>query len=81
MADTSKTNDTIPAMGAFAITPSNTELDRAVRMVTIGTAGILVFRGVDGVNYTTGTLPVGNYPVAAVAILPATTATGLTGWY
>lgn len=81
MADTSKTDSTTPAIGAAALTPSSTELARAIRMITIGTSGILVFRGVDGRDYTTGTLPAGSYPVAAIAILPATTAGQLTGWF
>lgn len=72
-----------PALGAFAITPSDTaDLSSPVRAVTIGTAGgTLSFVGRDGQNHTTGPLPVGTYPVFASRVrATGTTATGLTGW-
>ena len=81
MSDVSETNYTSPAKGATVITPSNNELPRAIRMLTVGTAGIVAFTGVDGVDYTTASLPPGNYPMAAIRILPATTAGTLTGWF
>ncbi len=74
---------TAPAQGAFAITPNDsTDLTRAIRMLTIGTAGgTVAWQGVDGVTQTTGPLPVGTYVMSAHRILAAgTTATGLTGW-
>jgi hypothetical protein len=74
---------THPAIGAFAITPSDgADLALAIRQITIGTAGgILVWRGIDGVSQTTGPLPLGTYPIAAHRIMATgTTATGLTGW-
>lgn len=78
-----KIESTHPAIGAFAITPSDgADLTLAVRQITIGTAGgVIVWRGVDGVSQTTGPLPVGTYPIAAHRIMETgTTATGLTGW-
>lgn len=71
-----------PALGAFAITPSSTEFQRPIRQLTVGGQGSVRFIGLDGKEYTTGILPVGSYPVMAVAILSAgTTATQMTGWY
>ncbi len=70
-----------PAIGAFAITPANADLPRPCRALTVGTAaGVVVYRGWDGITYTTASLPVGTYPICFDRILPATTATGLTGW-
>lgn len=73
-----------PAIGGFAITPSDTaDLSSEVRSVTIGTAaGVLKYiSSRDGKTYTTGSLPVGTYPMFASRILATgTTATGLTGW-
>lgn len=69
-----------PALRARVITPSNNELNPAVRMITVGTQGVLVFMDADGQTFTTGILPPGNYPVFAVRVLPATTAGNLTGW-
>lgn len=70
-----------PAIGAQAITPSATELPEPIRMVTVGTSGVLVYTSsLDGVDYTTGILPVGSYPVFASHILAATTASDITGW-
>ena len=73
-----------PAMGAFAILPSNSEaLPRAIRAITIGgSGGSLRFRSSkDGQIHTTGPLPLGTYPLFAEQILnDGTTAAGLTGW-
>ena len=70
------------AIGAFAITPGASALVTPIRQITIGTAAgtIAYTSSVDGKNYTTGSLPVGSYPLFASHILAATTATGLTGW-
>ena len=72
-----------PALGAFAITASDTtDLATNIRALTIGTtAGTVSFIGWDGVTYTTGALPVGTYPLLAKRIrATGTTAVGLTGW-
>lgn len=72
-----------PALGAYAITPSNTvDLTESIRAITIGTAaGTISFIGRDGQTYTTGSLPLGTYPLFASRVLATgTTATGLTGW-
>lgn len=72
-----------PAQGAFAITPHNTnELPYAVRAVTLPQEGAISFQTVvGGPIFTTGTLPVGTYPLFAVIIrVTGTTATGMTGW-
>ena len=81
--DTFSVSPTGPAMGAYAVTPSDTvDLPEAIRAVTIGTAaGTLSFVGLDGVTYTTGPLPIGTYPLFAARIRnTGTTAAGLTGW-
>ena len=81
--DTFSVSPTGPAMGAYAVTPSDTvDLPEAIRAVTIGTAaGTLSFVGLDGVTYTTGPLPIGTYPLFAARIRnTGTTAKGLTGW-
>lgn len=73
-----------PAVGAFAITPSNdTDLTVAIRAITIGgDAGTVSYiSSRDGQTYTTGTLPAGSYPLLASRIrATGTTATGITGW-
>ena len=72
-----------PAVGALAITPSDTvALTTKIRQLTVGTAaGVVVYVGWDGATYTTGSLPVGTYPMYATFIkATGTTATGLTGW-
>lgn len=81
----SQANTTIEsaAIGAFAVAPSDgANLPQKIRQLTIGGgAGVVVYDGWDGVTYTTGTLPVGSYPMLAQRIrLTGTTATGLTGW-
>lgn len=69
------------AIGAFAITPGATPLATAVRQITIGGSGVVAFTSsVDGLDYTTGVLPIGSYPLFASHILAATTATVITGW-
>lgn len=83
MAGRFSTSTTItgPAIGAFAVTPGASALSEPIRMVTIGGAGVVAFTSsVDGADYTTGTLPAGNYPLQATHILGATTATDITGW-
>ena len=71
-----------PATKAMALVKDGSDISPGpIRMVTIGVAGVLVFRDIYGAINTTGTLPVGNYPVAAVAIMPETTAGQLTSWY
>ena len=83
LADVRGLDPTQPAIGAYAVTPSDTvDLPEAIRAVTIGTAaGTISFVGLDGVTYTTGLLPIGTYPLFAARIRnTGTTATGLTGW-
>lgn len=74
-----------PALGAIAITPSDTvDLPVPVRAVTIGgTAGTIRYiSAVDEKPYSTGPLPVGLHPIWASRILQTgTTATDLTGWF
>lgn len=73
-----------PAVGAYAITPDNdTDLAVAIRAITIGTtAGTVTYiSSRDGATYTTGSLPVGTYPMFASRIkATGTTAVGITGW-
>ena len=70
-----------PAIGAFAITPGASALSEPIRAVTLGGSGVVVYTSsIDGTDYTTGTLPVGTYPLFASHILAATTATDITGW-
>lgn len=71
-----------PAVGALAVTPGASALSQPIRCVTIGTAAgtITYTSSIDGVDYTTGPLPLGSYPLFASHILGATTATGITGW-
>ena len=71
-----------PALGSFAITPSNTaDLSTNIRAITIGTAGTLSWIGANGVTYATATLPAGTYPLFASRIrATGTTAAQLTGW-
>lgn len=70
-----------PAIGGFVVTPGATALSEPVRMVTIGSAGVIEFTSsVNGTNYTTATLPAGSYPMFASHILGGTTASDITGW-
>lgn len=72
-----------PAVGAFAITPHDTnDLTKNIRQLTVGTAGVVVYiSSRDGQTYTTGSLPAGSYPMFASRIKnTGTTATDLTGW-
>jgi hypothetical protein len=75
------TGRTSPAIGAVAVTPSDTtDLDFSIRAVTINGAGTISYI-LDTVTYTTGTLPVGTYAMQADRIrATGTTATGITGW-
>lgn len=69
------------AIGALAITPGASALSSPIRCVTINVAGVIAYTSsLDGLNYTTATLPVGSYPMFASHILGATTATDITGW-
>ena len=71
-----------PATKAMVLVNDGSEINPGpVRMITVGVAGVLVFRDIYGEINTTNTLAPGNYPVAAVAIMAATTASQLTGWY
>lgn len=75
--------ETGPAIGAYAITPNDsTDLSAPIRMVTINGAGTVSYvSSVDGATYTTGSLPVGSYPLFAIRIRSTgTTATDITGW-
>jgi hypothetical protein len=71
-----------PALGAFAVTPSDTvDLTTPVRAVTIGGEGTVSFIAPNGTTYTTGVLPVGTYALRASRIrATGTTATVITGW-
>ncbi|SMO78602.1 spike base protein, RCAP_Rcc01079 family [Paracoccus laeviglucosivorans] len=71
-----------PALGSIVVTPSNSEdLDEAIRAVTIGTAGVIAWRGIDDVDNVTASLPPGTYSLQAKRILATgTTATQITGW-
>ncbi len=71
-----------PAIGSHAVTPSDTvDLPEVIRAVTIGGSGTLAWRGIDGVDYVTASLPAGTYPISAVRILATgTTATDITAW-
>lgn len=72
-----------PALWGFAITPADgADLADDVRAITIGTAaGVIAYHDWNGIARTTGSLPVGTYPMLARRILSTgTTATGLTGW-
>ncbi|WP_136685889.1 spike base protein, RCAP_Rcc01079 family [Falsirhodobacter xinxiangensis] len=73
---------TAPALGAIAVTPSDsTDLPEMVRAVTLGGGGTLGFVGGDGQTYVTGVLPAGTYAVFARRIrATGTTASDITGW-
>lgn len=73
---------TSPAIGSHPITPSDAgDLPEVIRAVTIGGAGTIAWRGVDGVDYQTAILPPGTYAMTADRILATgTTATEITGW-
>lgn len=72
----------VPAIGSYPITPSDgADLAEVIRAVTIGGAGTIAWRGLDGVDYQTAILPAGTYPLSATRILATgTTATEITGW-
>jgi len=72
-----------PAIGAYAITPhDSTAITEPIRCITINGSGtVSCISSIDGATYTTGTLPVGTYPMFATHIRSTgTTATGITGW-
>lgn len=73
---------TSPAQAAFAITPNDgADLAQPIRQITINVSGTVSFVGRDGATYTTGTLPIGSYPLETSRIrATGTTATGITGW-
>lgn len=70
-----------PAVGAYAVTPSNTvDLAAPIRALTLNVGGVVVYDWA-GQTWTTGPLPAGTYPLWATRIrATGTTATGLTGW-
>lgn len=72
---------TSSAIGAFAITPSNTvDLATSIRAITLGGAGVVVY-DFQGETHTTGELPIGTYSMRADRIrVTGTTATAMTGW-
>lgn len=72
---------TAPAIGAYAVTPSNTtDLPKAIRAVTINVSGAISYDW-EGVTYTTGVLPVGRHDFRATRIrATGTTAADITGW-
>lgn len=71
-----------PALGSFAITPSDTvNLATPIRAVTLLAEGSLAWINADGATQGTAILPVGTYPLFASRILATgTTASNLTGW-
>jgi len=72
-----------PAFGSYAIAPSDSaDLSKAIRAVTIGTAGVLAWvSAVDGQDYITAELPPGTYALSARRIrATGTTAAKITGW-
>jgi len=73
---------TAPALGAFAVTPSDSaDLQETIRAVTLGTGGTLSFVGTDGATNTTAALPAGTYAMSATRIrATGTTAGDITGW-
>jgi hypothetical protein len=74
---------TAPAIGAYAVTPNDsTDLTEPCRQITINGSGTVSYvSSKDGATYTTGTLPVGSYPVLASRIRSTgTTATDITAW-
>lgn len=73
-------NNINPATKAIQIVPADVDLDFVTRLITIGSAGVINFLGVDNKEYTTGVLPAGSYPISAKRILLDTTAGDITGW-
>ncbi|WP_045390268.1 hypothetical protein [Falsirhodobacter sp. alg1] len=73
---------TSAAVGAFAVTPSDTvDLAEDIRSITIGTAGIVRYVAQDGTTYVTAELPIGTYAMFATRIMATgTTAGKITGW-
>jgi hypothetical protein len=71
-----------PALGALAITPSDTlPLAQRIRALTLNGPGTLSIVNWDGVVSTTGPLPAGTYTLCATHVrATGTTATGITGW-
>lgn len=70
------------ALASYPISPSDSaDLPEVIRAVTIANPGVLAWRGDDGLDYVTATLPAGTYPMRATRILlTGTTATQITGW-
>lgn len=63
-----------------AITP-DTPHGFVTRQITIGTAGVLRYRGRGGATKTTASLPAGSYPIKTdLVIASGTTATEITGF-
>lgn len=71
-----------PAMGAIAVTPSDTvDLSTFIRAVTLNAGGTLSYKDWRGITMTTNALPAGTYSLFASRIMSTgTTATGITGW-
>lgn len=69
------------ASHSFAITPSDTtDLERVTRALTIGVAGDVAIRRLDGTEETLTALPAGTHPISCDRILSTgTTATDITG--
>lgn len=74
---------TMPSTGSFVVIPSDTSFpDGAmIRQITINGPGTVTWKDEKGVLQVTNTLPAGTYTMMATAIMLATTATGITGWY
>lgn len=74
--------NSLPAKGAFAITPHNTrDLPWDTRMITIGSPGAISFVSPEGTTNNTAILPAGSYPVIARRVRTSgTTASDITGW-
>lgn len=77
-------DQTATGLKMFDITPSDTtdlpDVARSIRQKNNGTAGAIVFQGIDGVQHTTDILPGQILPVLVYRVLATgTTATGLEG--
>ena len=72
----------MPATGAFVITPGTAFASGPIRQITIGVAGTLAWKDLQGAVQQTEELPAGSYPLMASSVEAAgTTATKLTGWF
>ena len=80
MSDFTNTSGSGPYEGYFPITPG-TAFGQPVRAIYVGTAGTLALTNQIGQTVTFLGVPVGIFPVAAVAVGGASTALGLIGLY